>query len=783
MSFPRFSPILGPLILLGGATAAIFVTGTQDVYAVAIFAVAAGLAMFIGCPTVRPGWIPLVLAAVFCALALLAFLPQELFPMPAWRAALAQTGLIPLADSVSPQPWIGWFWWTMLAATCAVGVFQLSVPLEGRALAVFLHAVAMFVAAYAVMSIFAWQTGWKYPFSGGAIFGFLPNKNHTATLLVTGSIIAFGLMQWEVAHGNRGAAVLAALCGAPTLAGLLFFSNSRAGVIFLALGLLLWALGGAQGQTRCNVLVAAGILVGFLLLLSAFGGSVVRDRLVSLYQSAMAVRQAETSDVDFRQPICRDTVRLIKDVPFTGVGLGQFQYVFPQYRWDSARAAKVLHPESDWLQVAGETGIPSAMVLLVLVGWYFVRSWNGRCGSDGMLRWTAASATGAAVAHGLIDVPWHRFALGWFIFVIALAGVPSSGLMLKRPVFARLFFAALGGTLLAGGIFLAWEKYHGRVPAPYRWDVFNKQLEQLGKEKREDEGEDASNEAIRAFPLRHEGYYWLAGYLRLFLDTENEVANATKAGRLVEPVLPRVAADQALLWPNLDPMREAEAWNEAVRRAAKIDAHEGKTQIPSAASYLQQAILSLKGKPEAQQTLLDQFSGDPIMTAYWVRSADAGLVSAWAAGLADPQGWLDALPAGVREGVLGRWIALPDPSVAVAYMEARSGSVPGGYWRQLAGYHANAGDKPRAVAIVAEAVGFPLDTGGRGEGDFGKQLAALEQQGNAVAVRRLLQEVLAANKPDAERLPVAMAWYASSGDWDNAWKAASRLAKETKIRD
>ncbi len=37
-------------------------------------------------------------------------------------------------------------------------------------------------------------------------------------------------------------------------------------------------------------------------------------------------------DVDFRVPIARDTFQLIGSFPLTGVGSGQFRWVFPQYR-------------------------------------------------------------------------------------------------------------------------------------------------------------------------------------------------------------------------------------------------------------------------------------------------------------------------------------------------------------------------------------------------------------------------------------------------------------------
>jgi hypothetical protein len=172
------------LILLCGASAGIMIKGTQDVWAMVLFLSVAGFALFFIRPVARPSVAPLLLVPLFCCLCLLAFLPQDFFPQPQWRQALAALGTIPLGESVNPQPWLGWFWWWLLAGTCFMALSLLTSPLSTRALAIVLHSAAFFVAAYTSLTIFSAQTGWRYPFHGGAVFGFLPNRNHTATLLV-----------------------------------------------------------------------------------------------------------------------------------------------------------------------------------------------------------------------------------------------------------------------------------------------------------------------------------------------------------------------------------------------------------------------------------------------------------------------------------------------------------------------------------------------------------------------------------------------------------------------
>jgi len=766
------------LLCLLGAVVAVFITGTQPTWAVAVFVGTAGAALLIGLPTSRPGWAPVLLVTVFCLLPAAAFLPFDVMSVPSWRGSFLPNQAYQLGNSISPQPWLGWFWWGLLVASAVICIFLLASPLEGRLLALFLHGVALAVAVYAILAVSDVQSAWEYPFRGKAPFGFLPNKNHTATMLVVGAIISFGLMQWEISRGSRAAAVSAALCGATPLAALLFFSNSRAGVVFLGFGLLVWTLGAARGRAQRSILVGALALVLFLAALFLFGGGEVRDRLARLTQEALAVEQegvVGTVDLDFRQPIFRDTYGLIIEHPWAGTGLGQFRYVFPHYRNESVRPVRILHPESDWLMVAAESGIPAALVLLLLVAWYVQRAWRGRLGRDGLLHWTAASAILATVAHGLVDVPWHRPALGWFLMVVAAVSVPGSRLAIHHMSIARLLCVLAGVLLLAVAVAVGVEQREGRFFVnPYNWGSMSAELEKLGRAERYDEALLLSRKLVKTFPLDHEAHYWLLAFLR---GTEEDIGGATARARRVEPILPQVAVGQALLWKGIDDALEAEAWVEAIKRSLAVDRHERASSRGSAEAMMQQAVSSLRGKPNAQRVVWEEFRYSPTLSARWLLHADADISDALLSGLPNAGAWIDGLPPALQERVLDRWVTLPSAAGAVDYMERRGGA--GVYGRPLANYYAREGDKERAVRVMAEAEGVSLASRVMG-GDFGGQLAGLEAQGNEVAVRRLLKEAVEAKEADRERLSVAVSWYAGAGDWEMAWRAASRLASTRK---
>jgi hypothetical protein len=319
-----------------------------------------------------------------------------------------------------------------------------------------------------------------------------------------------------------------------------------------------------------------------------------------------------------------------------------------------------------------------------------------------------------------------------------------------------------------------------RPPLFYRWDGYTAELKTLLEARKFDDGEFVAREAIRDFPLQHQAYYWRAAFLRMFDGTDMEMKQDLAVGRFVEPVLPRVAAEQAQIWEGISDRAEAESRAEAILRAQRIDQRSGEGT--SALGQLEIALRVAQQRLGVQSELRQLIQSQPVLLAHWLRHADANLADTELAGMgASAPGFFDSLPEEARVPLLVRWITLPSAAGAVAYMEARNGGAPGAYWRQLANYYAKAGDKARAVGIVAQAEGVPLD-GSLPGGEFTGQLAALQEQGNEVAVRRLLKEAAEAEKADPDKLRVAMASYAASGDWEMAWRAASRLVTATKNR-
>ncbi len=325
--------------------------------------------------------------------------------------------------------------------------------------------------------------------------------------------------------------------------------------------------------------------------------------------------------------------------------------------------------------------------------------------------------------------------------------------------------------LLAAAIQLGLSAARHHPPLVYRWEAYSAELRALLEARRFDDGEFVARAAISDFPLKYQAYYWRAAFLRMFQGTDDEIAEAMAAGLFAEPVLPIVAAEQARIWQGVNNTAEAQARTEAIRRSLRIDQLTGESNLAQA--QLESTLRESRQRPAVQSSVRQGVASEPALLAQWLRHANPELVETFLAGLgAGAFGFLDNFPPDLRGEVLERWITLPSAPAAVAYMESRES--PGPYWRQLAKHYAKVGDKPRAVGIVAQAEGLKLD-GTIPSGEFARQLDQLRTQGNDVAVRRLVKEAAEDKEPDAEKLRVSLVIYGAAGDWEMAWRAASRL--------
>ncbi|MFM7181397.1 MAG: O-antigen ligase family protein, partial [Verrucomicrobiales bacterium] len=480
------------------------------------------------------------------------------------------------------------------------------------------------IAAYAVVSKFMQGESVHGSGSGAERFGILPNRNHSAFLLAMGVVAGLGCilqaMREKRWFGLAVALVATVICAWATAV----WSISRAGILLAAVGAVVWLplMGwtylGRNGRWAVVLLVAA--FAGAF----ALTDSVVKQRISKTIASPTSIEADQEAgqntdlteallDKDFRVPTALDAFDLIREQPWTGVGAGQFRYIFPQYRVRSSvhNHTQHFHPESDWLWIATEFGIPAAVFLLLAV--VLALSFAARGVMRGRERAVRAACLAAAALlpiHGLIDVPGHRIGLALaaaWLFSLALHSRPegveespvdASG---RAPAWRRLW--ALPVLLIAG--WMIWLQGGGNGGAlMMASDAARKEvakwmeIDKEAREKASQEGKFFSppeeedplvqalavlEQAVLSNPLdpalRRE-----QGFVAIFFDNRYDlVRSAFAIERSLDPSWVGCAVEQSQIWACALPEESESLWDVAMGRAEKIgkldaDAHWGPSQ-------------------------------------------------------------------------------------------------------------------------------------------------------------------------------------------------------------
>ena len=246
-------------LMLAGATTGMFLAGGPPQGSLGIFLLCAGAALTFCPPQAKVEWSLWLAAVALVACGALVFLPEGWFAVPAWRRTLEAAPAIHLPATITALPWETGFWLAMLALSLLVGLFLLAHPLRSRWLLAFALMSATAAGVYGGLAIYAKETGWHYPFASEATFGFFPNRNHTATLLFVGGLLALGVLSVALRQGRWLAGLLAA--GIVTVCVVaLVFSRLHAAESFSCSsaprgGFLAWGAATVTGGWSCLFLV------------------------------------------------------------------------------------------------------------------------------------------------------------------------------------------------------------------------------------------------------------------------------------------------------------------------------------------------------------------------------------------------------------------------------------------------------------------------------------------------------------------------------------------------
>ncbi|WP_298234211.1 O-antigen ligase family protein [uncultured Azohydromonas sp.] len=333
-------------------------------------------------------------------------------------------------------------------------------PARAVALQVFLLGwvvVGVLSSVIALVQVFApgWADGVVMARSGlpGRAVGNLRQPNHLSTLLLW-SLVALVPLREAGRFSIRSTALLGALM----VVGV-ELSGSRTGT----LGVLLLALWGVVDKRLSRP--GRLLLLGAPLFYAAWAMALKTLQEGSALGAATRLGEADVSGSRFG--IWRNTLEMIAQQPWTGVGFGEFNFAWTLTPFPGRPVAFFDHTHNVVLQFAVELGVPLALLVLALLGLALWQAWRRTWAVKGVAG-TALRALFVMVLlvalHSQLEYPlWYAYFLlpaawMWGVCLGTPSAVPLEAVAAPR----RALASRLPGLLLAAGAVFSLMDY-GRV--------------------------------------------------------------------------------------------------------------------------------------------------------------------------------------------------------------------------------------------------------------------------------------------------------------------------------
>lgn len=533
---------------------------------------------------------------------LLSFLPADwLFKPPAWQTALVQDWDIHLSKSLTPQSAVTMEAWLFFATCCAWLAWCLTRGFSDRQRRAMIQILTFGGILLCVLSIvdgtksisISWwprnQTEW------GNAFGPFANRNHISSIAAMTCVLCAATA--FDAHKRKSRLWIPCLLGFLPPVICLYMNSSRAGLILLFLGMTTWFGTIAMRRGFFKKLAVSTSLVFIISTLLVMSGGDVSKRLTS---GGLAGFVSDNS----RGSLFVESLKMSLDSPWTGIGLGNFDALFPQFSGMSEHVRRIIHPESDLLWLLAEGGLLTLLPALLVLFWIFRSTgpWYGKKKKrksgmqDRRLRNAAAIVFGIGAIHGLGDVPNHG--LGYALFMALLAGIAIRPRRLPNAAAMpqRLAFRLCGVMLLAlGAAWTAIALGHPVLPGTSAAEVLRSRAGKLA-----DSGSPAGalplmNQAIEMVPMDFR-YYYERACMRLRLGQPKEAALLDfSRSRALDPTYALTCYTEGLFWLDYEPQYAVIGWREFLRRYPEA--------APGDYGYYRQMISYSYQHPELREPL------------------------------------------------------------------------------------------------------------------------------------------------------------------------------------
>ena len=286
----------------------------------------------------------------------------------------------------------------------------------------------------------------------GRAVGNLRQPNHLSSVLTWGCVALVGLVELRRLRARWAGVALAAMVWAIVL------TASRTGLVSVLL-LALWGLADRRLQRATRAMLLAAPLAYAL----AWWG-MAQWAAASDHSFGGAARLAETDISGSRFGIWANTLSLIRQQPWAGVGFGEFNFAWTLTPFPDRPIAFFDHTHNLPLQLAVELGLPLATLVMGLLLWALLRAaaaawWRQGPQAVGGLhaaQRVAVMLVAMIGLHSLLEYPlWYAYFLlpaAW-AWGFALPGRTAASPARGRAPRPALALQAAGLLLAAGAVF------------------------------------------------------------------------------------------------------------------------------------------------------------------------------------------------------------------------------------------------------------------------------------------------------------------------------------------
>jgi O-antigen ligase len=321
---------------------------------------------------------------------------------------------------------------------------QLFAGAGSRTLRAFGLAVLVFAGSMGLFAILQFASGARQIYGivdtpGGVLFGPYVDSDHFAGLMEMLIPVAVLYIAGRQRRFSLEASVLRVSAATLALASLLL-SGSRGGLLALSVEIAVATSalrrGGARTAERRRLAMAAAItlLAGVMLFAYVDPGWVAKK-----LGSVAYVDSAWADWVGSRKSMTLDSLRMWRDHPVLGVGLGDFETAYPRYQsfpselWTD-------HAHNDYAEAVAETGLVGALLILLALALFLrlaFRDWGRPFRSQASwIRLGAAIGCCGMLVHSFLDFNLHIPAnAAWFAVLAGIATTERGSAATQDQVF------------------------------------------------------------------------------------------------------------------------------------------------------------------------------------------------------------------------------------------------------------------------------------------------------------------------------------------------------------